>query len=128
MQAVLPAAYRKALIQTAPVLLAGLAVFQDTDLNSALTSAGMWWQVVVAVAAAALVWLPPSPWLKLGASLIAVLAGTVAAAVTDNLITGTEVIQIVVMIGSFVGVSAVPNASTEPVRPTRYDGVLSEVT
>jgi len=114
----LPSAYRKALIQLAPVVLAGLVVLQGAITNhTPLNDAGMWWQVIVAAVGALLVYGPPEPWVKLLAALLAAVGATVTAALTDNALTGTEALQIVVAVAAFVGVSAVPNHPTEPVRP-----------
>jgi hypothetical protein len=114
----LPSAYRKALVQLAPVLLAGFVVLQGALTNhTPLNDAGMWWQVIVAVVGALLVYGPPDPWVKLLASLVAAVSAVVAAALTDNALTGTEAVQIIVAIAAFVGVGAVPNHPGEPVRP-----------
>jgi hypothetical protein len=61
----LPSAYRKALVQLAPVLLAAFVVLQGamTD-HTPLNDAGMWWQVIVAAVGALLVYGPPDPWVK----------------------------------------------------------------
>jgi hypothetical protein len=114
----LPSAYRKALVQLAPVLLAGFVVLQNAITNQTpLNDAGMWWQVLVAVVGALLVYGPPDPWVKTLAALVAAVGATVTASLTDNAVTGTEVLQIVVAIAAFVGVGAVPNAPAEAVRP-----------
>jgi hypothetical protein len=112
-----PAAYRKLFVQLAPVLVAGLAVLVEADSESALNPLGMGWQVIVAAAGAALVYLPSNPWLKALFSLIATIAGSVTAILTDGLVTGTEVIHLMIMIASFVGVGAVPNSTGEVVYP-----------
>ncbi len=114
----LPSAYRKALIQAAPILLAVLVIVQDAIAKGTpLNSAGMWWQAIVAAVGALLVYGPPDPWVKGLFALVTAVGATVAAALTDNAVTGTEAIQIVVALAAFVGVSAVPNAPAEAVRP-----------
>lgn len=114
----LPSAYRKALVQLAPVVLAGLVVLQGAITNrTPLNDAGMWWQMIVAVVGALLVYGPPDPWVKTLAALLAAIGATVTAALTDNALTGTEAMQIIVALASFVGVGAIPNAPAEPVRP-----------
>jgi len=120
----LPSAYRKFLIQLAPVVLAGLVVLQHaiTD-HTPLNSAGMWWQVIVAVVGALLVYGPPDPWVKALAALVAAVGATVAAALTDNAVTGTEVIQIMVALAAWLGVAAVPNHPSEAVRPAELTPV-----
>jgi hypothetical protein len=113
-----PSAYRKALVQLAPVLLAAFVVVQGalTD-HTPLNDAGMWWQVAVAGVGALLVYGPPDPWVKTLFALVAAVGATVTGALTDNALTGTEVIQILVALLAFVGVGAIPNAPAEPVRP-----------
>lgn len=114
----LPSAYRKALVQLAPVVLAGLIVLQGAITNrTPLNDAGMWWQVIVAVVGALLVYGPPDPWVKTLAALLAAIGATVTAALTDNALTGTEALQIIVALAAFVGVGAIPNAPSEAVRP-----------
>lgn len=114
----LPSAYRKFLVQLAPVLLAGVVVIQDAlTRGTPLTNLGLWAQVVVALGAAVLVWAPENPWLKLFASLVGALGAAAVAALTDNRVTGTEAIQLVAMVLAWLGVGAIPNAPTEPVRP-----------
>jgi hypothetical protein len=114
----LPSAYRKAIIQAAPIVLAGLVVLQGAiTQRTPLNDAGMWWQVAVAVVGAVLVYGPPEPWVKTLGALLAAVGATVTAALTDNVLTGTEAMQIIVALAAFVGVGAVPNAPSEPVRP-----------
>lgn len=114
----LPSAYRKALIQVAPVLFAGFVVLQGALTNhTPLNDAGMWWQVLVAVVGALVVYGPPDPWVKVLAALVAAIGAAVTAALTDNALTATEALQIGLAILAFVGVGAVPNAPSEAVRP-----------
>lgn len=114
----LPSAYRKAIIQAAPIVLAGLVILQDAIANhTPLNSAGMWWQVAVAVVGALIVYGPPDPWVKALFAFVTAIGATVAAALTDNAVTGTEAIQIGVAALAWLGVAAVPNAPSEAVRP-----------
>lgn len=114
----LPSAYRKMLVQLAPVLLAGVVVIQDAfTRGTPLTNLGLWAQMVVALAAAALVYFPANPWVKLFASLVGAVGAAVVAALTDNVVTGAETLQLVAMTLAWLGVGAVPNAPSEPVRP-----------
>lgn len=117
----LPSAYRKALVQLAPVLFAGFVVLQGALTNKTpLNDAGMWWQVLVAVVGALVVYGPPDPWVKLLAALVAAIGGAVTAALTDGALTGTEALQIGLAILAFVGVGAIPNQPSEPVRPADH--------
>lgn len=114
----MPSAYRKLLVQLAPVLLAGVVVIQDVlAKGTPLTNLGLWAQVVVALAAAALVYFPANPWVKLFGSLVGALGAAVVAALTDNVVTGAETVQLVAMALAWLGVGAVPNQAGEPVRP-----------
>lgn len=118
MLAALPSAYRKAIVQFAPVLLAAVVIVQDAlAAGTPLNSAGMWWQVLVAGVGAALVYGPPNPWVKTFGSLVTAVAAAVAAALTDNAVTGTELVQITALVLAWAGVGAVPNAPSEAVRP-----------
>lgn len=65
----------------------------------------------------ALVWAPENPWLKVFASLIGAVGAACVAALTDNLVTGTEAIQLISMVLAWLGVGAIPNSPSEAVRP-----------
>lgn len=104
--------YRKFIVQLAPVLLAGLIVLQHavTD-HTPLTNLGLWAQVVVTLLTAAAVYIPANPWVKLGASLAGAVGAALVAALTDNVVTLAEAVQLAAMVLAFVGVGAVPNTS-----------------
>lgn len=113
-----PSAYRKIGAQVAQILLAGyLVVKQSVDAGAELSNWGVWAAVIVAVLGAVAVYVPADPWAKLAGAFAAAVGQVVIASVSDNAISGDEVLVILGQVLAFAATWLVSNEPSEPVRP-----------
>lgn len=102
---------RKTLISLVPILLAGLLILTQ-DVNAGKVINGVTWvSVALAVAQAALTYLPSNAVAKLIASLVVGLAAPVAAALTNGGISLAEGLLILVQFLVWAGAAVAPNGA-----------------